>query len=67
MNHNYANNPEMPMGLGMALAQNLQAMEYFAALPPEQQNAVIEQTHSIHSKNEMQEFVRNLPVHHSKF
>lgn len=67
MNHNYANNPEMPMGLGMALAQNLQAMEYFAALPPEQQHSVIEQTHAIHSKGEMQQFVRNLPIHHSKF
>lgn len=55
------------MGLGMALAQNLQAMEYFAALPPEQQHSVIEQTHAIHSKGEMQQFVRNLPIHHSKF
>lgn len=67
MGHNYANNPEMPMGLGMALAQNLQAMEYFAALPSEQQQNVIEQTHGIRSKAEMQQFVQNLPVHHSKF
>lgn len=67
MSRNYANNPEMPLGLGMALAQNLQSMEYFAALPPEQQQNVIEQTHSIRSKSEMQQFVQNLPIHHSKF
>lgn len=63
---NYANNPEMPMGLGMALAQNLQAMEYYASLPPTQQQAVIEHTHSIRSRQEMQQYVEDLPVHHSK-
>ena len=67
MNHNYANNPEMPMGLGMALAPNLDAMEYFAGLTPEQQHSVVEQTHSIRSKKEMQQFVQNLPIHNSKY
>ncbi|MCI9363952.1 MAG: YdeI/OmpD-associated family protein [Oscillospiraceae bacterium] len=55
------------MGLGMALAQNLDAMEYFAGLTPEQQYSVVEQTHSIRSKKEMQQFVQNLPIHNSKY
>lgn len=31
MDH-YLSNPEIPMGLGMALAQNVSAMERFAAM-----------------------------------
>ena len=50
---NYVNGPEIPMGLGMALAENLNAMEYFASLSPAQQQAVIERTHQIRSKQEM--------------
>ena len=30
---NYVNGPEIPMGLGMALAENLNAMEYFGDQP----------------------------------
>jgi len=58
---NYVNGPEIPMGLGMALAENLNAMEYFASLSPAQQQAVIERTHQIRSKQEMRSFVQNLP------
>lgn len=58
---NYVNGPEIPMGLGMALAENLNAMEYFASLSPAQQQAVIERTHQIRSKQEMQSFVQSLP------
>ena len=49
------------MGLGMALAENLNAMEYFASLSPAQQQAVIERTHQIRSKQEMWSFVQSLP------
>ena len=58
---NYVNGPEIPMGLGMALAENLNAMEYFASLSPAQQQAVIERTHQIRSKQEMRSFVQSLP------
>jgi protein-arginine kinase len=54
---NYANGSEIPIGLGMALAQNLEAMNYFSSLNNEQKQNVIEQTHSIGSKEEMQQFV----------
>ena len=58
---NYVNGPEIPMGLGMALAENLNAMEYFASLSPAQQQAVIERTHQIRSKQEMRSCVQSLP------
>lgn len=57
---NYADGPEMPLGLGMALSQNLEAMNRFAALSRPEQQAIIEHTHSIYSKAEMQAYVRGL-------
>lgn len=53
-------NGEVPMGLGMALAQNTEAMAYFAGLSKEQQQAVIDGTHDIHSKQEMRAYVERL-------
>ncbi len=50
-------NSDIPMGLNMALAQNLAAMEYFANLSRERQQSIIDQTHNIHSKEEMRAFV----------
>ena len=55
------NGPQMPMGLGMALAENTQAMQYFAALPDQKKQAVIDHTHQIQSKQEMRQFVQELP------
>lgn len=58
---NYADGPEIPMGLGMALAQDITAMNYFAALSPQEQQAIIDHTHSIQSKKEMRSYVASLP------
>ena len=57
---NLANGPDIPMGLGMALAQNKAAMEAFSAMTPAQQQTVIDHTHSIGSKKEMQAYVAGL-------
>lgn len=57
---NLTNGSEIPMGFGMALAQNLDAMNYFATLPVHEQGQIIEHTHSIGSKNEMQTYVNSL-------
>ena len=57
---NYANGPEIPMGLGMALAQNTPAMNHFSALPDDQKQRIIEHTHQIQSKEQMQQFVQKL-------
>lgn len=64
---NYANNPEIPMGLGMALAQNLGAMNYFAALSGEAKQRVIDRTHAIQSKEEMQAFVQSMMTSRNLF
>ena len=61
MNDNLLNDGGVPLGFGMALAQNTNAMEHFARLPKEKQKAIINQTKSINSKSEMQAFVDNLP------
>ena len=63
---NFLNGTDMPLGLGMALAQNLEAMNYFASLPKEEQKSVIEHTHSISSKREMREYVSSLGGQGSK-
>ncbi len=56
----HAQGPELPLGLGMALAQNVQAMRHFSSLSSEEQQAVIDQVHGIGSKKEMRAFVDNL-------
>ncbi len=59
MNKNITNG-DVPMGLGMALAQNLKAMEYFSSLPDAQKQAIIDATHGITSKAEMKSYVDRL-------
>lgn len=48
------------MGFNMALAQHPGAMERFAALPEAEQQAVIDGTHAIRSKQEMRAYVERL-------
>jgi len=57
---NYVNGPEIPLGLGMALAQNGDALTHFAALSAERKQEIIEHTHGISSKNEMRAFVNSI-------
>lgn len=56
----YNNDSLIPMGLAMALAQNIAAMDYFSGLPLERQLQIVEQTHHINSKEEMQSFVASM-------
>lgn len=51
---------ELPLGFGMALAQNEAAMQRFEALAPQEKEAVIRQTHQVNSKREMHSLVKNL-------
>ena len=53
----YPHLSEIPMGLGMALMQNKRAMDYYSALSEEAKRLIIEHTHSIRSKEEMQAYV----------
>lgn len=50
----------LPQGLGMALAQNISAMERFARMPENEQQAVIDSARELRSKQEMQAFVNKL-------
>ena len=51
------NKIEMPMGLGMALAQNEAAMTKFAALSESDKQKIIDGTHFDESKSEMKQYV----------
>ena len=48
---------EMPVGLGMALAQRPEAMEKFATFSETKKQEIINGTHSVSSKEEMRQYV----------
>lgn len=58
--NNFANGDDIPMGFGMALAQNVKAMEYYSKLNAEEKLSIVAGTHNIHSKKEMQAYVQKL-------
>lgn len=51
---------DIPMGLGLALAQNPGAMRYFTSLNSAGQRDIIEHTHNIGSPAEMRRYVNDL-------
>lgn len=53
-------NYEMPIGFGMALAQNPAAMQKFANLSKEEKQKIIAGTHSVRSKAEMHSYVNEI-------
>lgn len=48
---------ELPLGLGMALAQHPGALQRFAALSEAERQSVVESAHAVRSKAEMQTLV----------
>ena len=58
--HNYPKYGDIPMGLGMALMQNKPAMDYFSSLSDSARQQIIDHTHTIQSKEEMQSYVDSL-------
>lgn len=54
------NDKEIPIGLGMALSQNLDAMKVFASMDEKARHRIIERSHHAQSKNEMQSIVTDL-------
>lgn len=54
------NNSELPLGFGLALAQNTEAMEKFSNLSEAQKQEIINGTHAITSKSEMREYVSKI-------
>ncbi|NCC66623.1 MAG: hypothetical protein EOM14_00315 [Clostridia bacterium] len=53
---------ELPLGFGMALAQNPDAMKIFSNLTESKQSEILQKAHAVKSKNEMQSLVSNLSV-----
>ena len=53
-------NKEVPIGMGMALAMNTDAMAKFSSLDESGKQKVIEGAHGINSKQEMQQYVNHI-------
>ena len=51
---------KVPLGLGMALAQNLDALNRFAMMTDAERKAVIDGAHSVNSRAEMRDYVNNI-------
>ena len=51
---------ELPIGLAMALAMNEPAMKKFESLSPAEKESIVQQTHSIKSRHEMQKLVMSI-------
>lgn len=51
---------EVPVGFGMALAQNEEAMNAFAAMTKEQKQTIWTQARQARSKTEMQQLVDHI-------
>jgi hypothetical protein len=54
------NDQQLPLGFGMALAQNPDAMRRFTALNESEQASILQQAHSVRSKDEMRSLVSGL-------
>lgn len=53
-------NMELPLGFGMALAQNEAAMYKFGSMTEQEKQSVLQRVHSVHSKAEMRQLVSDL-------
>ncbi|MGE4353642.1 MAG: hypothetical protein AB7D36_06125 [Oscillospiraceae bacterium] len=53
---------DLPMGFGMALAQNPEAMQKFSTMTDSEQQAILAKTHAVNSKEEMQELVSHIAL-----
>lgn len=53
-------NKDLPLGFGMALSQQSDAMKKFSNMTEDEQNRILSEIHNIDSKQEMQSFVSRL-------
>ena len=60
LRENFVDGPGIPLGFGMALAQNPDAMDVFSSLTEEQRRKVLRKTRRIGSKEEMRAYVDSL-------
>lgn len=60
---NFSNLDDMPLGFGMALAQDVEAMKQFSKLSVNKQKEIISKTRNVNSRQEMQAYVQQLRDH----
>ena len=60
MQQNFADGAGIPLGFGMALAQNPDAMDVFSGLTAAQRQRVLDKSRRIRSKAEMRSYVDSL-------
>ena len=53
---------KVPIGFGMALAQNEQALSAYAAMTEAEKQAVLNKAHNARSEQEMQEIVEGIRI-----
>lgn len=54
------NEEDYPIGFGLSLAMNARAMEHFTAMTEEERQTVIDRTHQVRSKKEMQALIQSI-------
>lgn len=54
------NTNDVPLGLGMALARNMSAMERFSFMNETQRKQVLEKASTVHSRTEMTQLVDSI-------
>ena len=57
---NNLTNGDIPLGFGMALAQNTEALRKFALLSEGKRKSLIEGAHNVSSRQEMRSYVNNI-------
>lgn len=61
MNLGNQNFKDLPVGFGLALAQNLNALDKFSSMTNEKQKEIVEGAKQVSSKKEMRSYVDNIP------
>lgn len=56
VNNNSNKVPNIPIGLDVALSQNIDATDYFSSLSEDEQQKVINHTHTMHLNQDMQNY-----------
>lgn len=54
---------ELPLGFGIALAQDTDAMKVFANISESGQAEILQRAHAVSSKNEMKALINELSAH----
>ncbi len=57
---------KVPLGFGMALAMNFNAMNAYAAMSDEQKKVLLDKAHNAKSEQEMHQIVNSILVHQTK-